>query len=703
MANAQVEKLKALGLRHGEKAVVSLAGLLCLLFLFFAVTKKTIELTPDQVASAAKQAEGKLSARQDPDDILRQLEAQGIKDTAFEKLVDAQAKEALNAVAFKPARQWVTPEPGAGLIRDTPTLIAATELYAYPGRGGALVYDLKDGERIKDDTSKGPDENTKKRRLGRPRRGRGGRMGMGGGSGMMGMGGGSMGMMGGMMGGGPPDDSPEGKKAAELKAKKTQRALAGSVADAGKALEKDNAKDEAKGKDATAEGPFKEITKGLRWVCVTGVVDHKKMRENWLAALKNPAIAHPNYKQLDVQRQIRGSDGEWGDWEDVDIEKNRLVLWNLPEEEEELTPDDVRIDTLVDPLPFLKAGYWERVHVASLVPKEKVETPKAQAAGGPGGKFGGMGGMGGMEGGGSMMGSMGSMRGGGGGKFGGGMMGGGSGGMGGGMDDGGGGGMRGMGGGGMGGGSVGGGEENTSFEKSESDQIMIRSLDFTVDPDETYRYRVRIVVYNPNYKREDVSPGVDTTSKELKGPWSEPTDQVTMPGDVAAYAMAKTPSGPGSKRTDQVHFQVVRWDPKDGVTVTRYFDAGPGEIVGSPATTSIPNSDGERPKPRLVDYNSHDVVVDTVGGPRPIAQVGAGGAPLDMPALSLLMRPDGALVVRNETVDLPDPVRTDMDETYQRELKESNSGKGRQSSQGRRAGGRMGGGRGGMMGGGGIN
>ena len=34
------------------------------------------------------------------------------------------------------------PEPGAGLIRDTPELIAPTELYAYPGRGGALVYEL---------------------------------------------------------------------------------------------------------------------------------------------------------------------------------------------------------------------------------------------------------------------------------------------------------------------------------------------------------------------------------------------------------------------------------------------------------------------------------------------------------------------------------------------------------------------------------
>ena len=55
---------------------------------------------------------------------------------------------------YKPDREWVTPEPGAGLIRDTPVLIAPTELYAYPGRGGALVYDLDENGNRKPDTEK---------------------------------------------------------------------------------------------------------------------------------------------------------------------------------------------------------------------------------------------------------------------------------------------------------------------------------------------------------------------------------------------------------------------------------------------------------------------------------------------------------------------------------------------------------------------
>ncbi len=52
---------------------------------------------------------------------------------------------------------------------------------------------------------------------------------------------------------------------------------------------------------------------------------------------------------------------------------------------------------------------------------------------------------------------------------------------------------------------------------------MIRAFDFTVQEDTTYRYRVRIVVFNPNKGRDDidVSKAVDTKADELRGPWSD--------------------------------------------------------------------------------------------------------------------------------------------------------------------------------------
>jgi hypothetical protein len=669
VANAQVEKLKALGLRHGEKAVVGLASVLCLLLLFFAVTMKTIPLTSDELASDAKRAESNLNAPQARDDILKRLQDDWLKTPGFEKLVDSQSKNTLVADNYKADHPWVTLEPGAGLIRDTPKVIAPADLVAYPGRGGALVFALEDGKRVLEDPDKKKDTATEARRQrkGRPRRSRNrGMMGM---SGMMGGPGGMMGMPG---MGGRQEDPEKAKKEYEYKSKRLKRQLAG---EAKPEDEKAKGKEGENPEEQGPEGPYKEITKGLRWVSLVGVLDHKKMKENYATALKY-ATAAPNYKGLDVQRQVLQSDGTWSDWEDVDGEKNQAISNNIPEEDEELTPDDVRLDALVDPLPFLTSGYWEKVHVVSLVPKEKREIPKPE-----GGMVGGEGGM--MPGSAGMMGRGGMM-----------MMGGGSEGMPGGRMMGG-RGMMMMGGSGM---MMGGGAgEDTNFPKSDADTIMIRSLDYTAEPDTTYKYRLRVVCYNPNYKREDVSPGVDTTDVELKGDWSEPTDPVTMPADVAAYAMRKAPPAAGAKRPDQVSFQVARWNPSDGVTVVRTFSAGPGEILGEPLNSSIPATDGTKPKSKLVDFNSHEIVLDATGGPQRTSAVGATGAPLDMPALSLLLRPDGTVMVRSQADDLLDPVRKDMDENYKRELKESEAGSKRENSLGSMYSGMMRGRGGGMM------
>src|SRR3954454_17188178 len=137
MAHPTVEKLKEVGLRYGDKAAVAVTSLLFVVCFGAALAKKSIELTPDQVKKAAEAAETNINRHQERDDIIKVLEGGGIKPTDFAKEANEAAKTVLVADNFKPDREWVTPEPGAGLLRDTPVLIAPTELYAYPGRGGA--------------------------------------------------------------------------------------------------------------------------------------------------------------------------------------------------------------------------------------------------------------------------------------------------------------------------------------------------------------------------------------------------------------------------------------------------------------------------------------------------------------------------------------------------------------------------------------
>ncbi len=256
-----------------------------------------------------------------------------------------------------------------------------------------------------------------------------------------------------------------------------------------------------------------------------------------------------------------------------------------------------------------------------------------------------------------------------------------------------------MGGGMMGGGMMGGAASAGTYWKTEEKKVMIRAFDFTVQRDASYRYRVRIVVFNPNYHREDVTPGVDTKSKELRSPWSEATDEVHMPPDVMPYGIGTDPVSPNSDM--KVQFQVIRFRPADGVTVTRNFSKGVGEVIGEPRTAEIPSSDGTKSKNSVIDFNSHQIVLDInankkTGGYQQLPP-GFIGPPLDRPALTLLLRPDGSVIVHNEADDIANEVRRDIDANYKHE--KAQSGKERKHSMGTSM---MGGGMMGSMPGGGM-
>jgi len=668
-ANAVVEKLAGVGLRHGEKAGVAIAMMVFLVCVGMAFSRPTIATTPEKVKQAAQASKSNLDRREERDAIIKRLEEkEQIVPTNFARAVEEQIKVQLVADTYKPQRDWVTPEPGAGLIRDTPKLIAPSELYAYPGRGGLLMFALdSEGNRIP--LKEGEEEEKKTQRYGNTKRPR-----------SAGMGGMGMGNTRKKRGKSRDEIAREEK---EDRARRERELKAGL---AGDSTGRETPKEETEKEEG---GPFKQTTKGYRWVAITGTIDHGQMLANYRQALKNPAIAHPNYVRLDLERRTLQPDGTWSDWQKVEADKNLDVLDNLPANEEEMAPKEVLPDGLVDPLPFLNAGLWEKVHIASLVPKEKTELPeepKAQGGMGmmgmgAGGMRGGMGAMmqqqmaqmsrqnqGGMGEGGMRRGMMGMM---------------GEGGM-----------RRGM----MGmAGGMASSETVGSFWKSEEKRVMIRALDFTVEPDKTYRYRARIVVANPNFGREDVSPqaALDAKKKFLEGPWSKETDVVTMPPDVEPYAMGTLPASPRSDT--KVNFQVIRFNPGDGWTVPHRFDAGVGEVIGEfRSSEEVPSSEGKGKQRVPIDFNSRQIVLDVSGGGLQNLPSGMAGPSIERPAWAALLRPDtGAMVVHSQADDVVNEVRQDIESNFRHELEQS--GKKRENSWGSGYGGMMQGMMGGMM------
>ena len=176
------------------------------------------------------------------------------------------------------------------------------------------------------------------------------------------------------------------------------------------------------------------------------------------------------------------------------------------------------------------------------------------------------------------------------------------------------------------------------------------------------------MVNNPNFKHEDVTPGVDTQSEELVGPWSEESDEVRVPADVISFATTKVKAG---LRPDRVIYEVVRWNPEDGQTVISNFEAGPGEVIGDYRSASVPDSEGKGAQPKPIDFTSHMLVVDSLGGMQPIPQIGTPPGMMNVPSTSLVVMSDGSVVVRNQAIDEPDPVREEMTRNYRRAINDS--------------------------------
>lgn len=663
MANPAVEKLKTFGLRFGDKIAVGVASLLFLVFVVLALSKETIDTTPEDLKSIASAAQTNLNREQPAASIVEKLKADGLVPQGFDKQAREQGTRVVDAAKLALVQPFVRTEPGAGLIREEVKSFVPVpfNLYATAGRGGISLFERDaSGNPIPEDPDKVAD--TKKSSAG------GGR-------------GGSSGMLGGTT---KKNEAAEqlAREEAALKKQQSQNTIKGQVA-----RQEEEEAAEPQIVDAAA---WQTITKGHRWVSVIGLIRHKTFRDQLAKALKlEETQAHPDYVRLELERQSYVPvSSSWSEWVLVDRSANNEVLeWAsaAEDEAEELTKKTARLEPLSGFLPYLASGFWTGVHHGQVIDQAKLDQIEQKnevgvaGAGMGAGEESGRGGMAGM-----MMGGGGMMMGGGG------MQGSGSGGGMIGADMDGGGGRGGMGMGMMGGG----GPAALPEHVSDEDTLMVRALDMTVQPDAVYRYRVRVVISNPNLNRDDVAPGVDTSTAEFAGEWSEATEPVNVPPDVAPYALA---AGRGGDTAGElVSFDVIAFNPETGATAVKSYSAAPGDIVGRLDNASIVVEGKDKPENASINFNSRQLLIDAMGGLFPVQTVGLVGQPFEVPAVALLLRPDGSVSIRSQPTDSTDEFLDFTKRSYQLSISDE---KNKKSKAG--AGGIMGGmgGYGGMMGG----
>ncbi|WP_437204275.1 hypothetical protein [Planctomicrobium sp. SH664] len=146
---------------------------------------------------------------------------------------------------------------------------------------------------------------------------------------------------------------------------------------------------------------------------------------------------------------------------------------------------------------------------------------------------------------------------------------------------------------------------------AEGELLLFRFLDFSVEPGKTYRYRVRLVLANPNFNRRPADAGglahvVEGETRET--PWSKETEPVRIEEDVR-YFLTSVEDRVG-RVLPIARMDVFEWDPKYGTTMNHALDIRTGQRIGDKVNTTVIDPANFFYGEREYVFNSQDYLVD---------------------------------------------------------------------------------------------
>jgi hypothetical protein len=228
------------------------------------------------------------------------------------------------------------------------------------------------------------------------------------------------------------------------------------------------------------------------------------------------------------------------------------------------------------------------------------------------------------------------------------------------------------------------------------DACLLRFLDVTARPGQTYQYRLQVKLANPNYKKPElVAFPFLATQEEITGPWVVVPQTATIPGDSYYYAVNEKLAPPQSAYYDRAYIQmhqymdVVRLDPNnrassvpigdwvigdvpvyrgeimarlvDDVDVLMYYPTRETyDVVRTPPRTAFERSRNIT-HGISVDFLTNDVLVDFEGGEKQTYKAVVDGRTRsysdDGSVEMLILSADGKLQVRVSGQDRADKER----------------------------------------------
>ncbi|QDT92516.1 hypothetical protein [Gimesia algae] len=146
--------------------------------------------------------------------------------------------------------------------------------------------------------------------------------------------------------------------------------------------------------------------------------------------------------------------------------------------------------------------------------------------------------------------------------------------------------------------------------------LLFRYFDFDIIPGETYKYRVRLIVRNPNYQRpldEVVLPAV-AEGETRRTPWSNETAAVTAEEDVHFYLLNVDP--PYGIAGTTASFEIYQWYPTTGTTIHSVLKTSIGEEIGGEQVVELYDvAKEEYDEEARVEFDTQNYLVDAIFAP----------------------------------------------------------------------------------------
>jgi hypothetical protein len=196
----------------------------------------------------------------------------------------------------------------------------------------------------------------------------------------------------------------------------------------------------------------------------------------------------------------------------------------------------------------------------------------------------------------------------------------------------------------------------------------LRFFDFDVEPGKTYRYRIFLILFNPNFgldakvlknvadgnrdnwyighdkeQRDDQKMIISAEPKVDNMPWSDPTPLVTIPSDQGI--LAGKVETPHNAVEPQGELYSVRWLPENGERAFTVIE----KVKRAQMIDVLPRASENGPRNVKVDFTTNDCVIDMRGGES--LSLHDKDKELTAPGQVLCMDHDGRLVIHDELDD----------------------------------------------------